>query len=316
MGRSLSKTFSVFSLLVGSAFLFCSSTGVFAKEATLCSKEKAQDVVTKAFLSDINQSFKVVSPKVNVLEVSELKLNGLTLCEVVWELSLPNQKNGNKTIRRLPKNIAYYGNNFVFAGELRVKKGEGKEEKYVNITRDRFLTLNKEYYEEIQKKIERGAVKEGIKKEVKELAKKEFDVLKSKADARIVNEKAKAEMIIFADPYCPYCTKMKDIIMEKVKEGKISLYIFFTPVLGPASEKVSISAFCSGKNSEERLRLFAERKSNEALCEEGKKKIKENVDYFIKFNGRGVPFSLFKKGDTFEIFEGAVSSNILDSLLN
>lgn len=302
--------------IVGSALLFCSSTGVFAKEVTLCNKGKAQDVVTKAFLSDINQSLKVVSPKINVLEVSELKLNGLTVCEVVWELSLPNQKNGNKTIQKLPKNIAYYGNDFVFVGELRIKKGEGKEEKYVNITRDRFLVLNKEYYEEIQKKIEQGAVREGIKKEVKELAKKEFDVLKSKADARIVSEKAKAEMIIFADPYCPHCAKMKDIVMEKVKEGKISLYIFFTPVLGPASEKVSISAFCGGKNSEERLRLFAERKSDGTLCEEGKKKIKENVDYFVKFNGRGVPYSLFKKGDTFEIFEGAVSSNILDSLLN
>lgn len=311
-----SKTFFVISLLVGSLLFFCSLTGCFAKEATLCSKKRAQDVVEKALLSEINRSLRIASLKINILEVSELKLGGLTICEVVWELALPNQNNRNMTVQKLPRNIAYYGEGFVFVGELRVEKREGKEEKYVNITRDRFLALNKEYYEEVQKRIEQGAVREEIKKEVKELAKKEFDVLKSKADARFVSKRADAEMIIFTDPYCPHCAKMKDIVMKKVREGKINLYIFFTPILGPASENVSISAFCNGKNSEERLKLFAERRPNEALCEEGRRKIRENLEYFIKFNGKGVPYSFFKRGDDFKVFEGVISSNILDSLLN
>ncbi|MEM1686568.1 MAG: thioredoxin fold domain-containing protein [Zestosphaera sp.] len=317
MEKLFGKAFisSVISLFAVSTLLFCFPADVLGKQATLCNKEKAQYVVTKAFSADLRQLFKDKVPKINVLEVSEIKLGNVTLCEVVWEFVLQDQKNRNQNRQKLPKNITYYGYDFVLTGDLRVIKREGKEEKYINITRDRLLALNKEYYEELQKKIEQEVNREAVIKEVKELAKREFDTLKTKADVKIVSKGAKADIVIFADPYCPHCVRMKDVVMPKAKRGQVNLYVIFTPVLGPASEKVSIGAICMGKTAEERLTLFAEKKQDGTICDEGKRKVKENLDYFVKFNGRGVPYSILKKGEIIEIFEGAISSNILDSFL-
>ncbi|MFN4245752.1 MAG: thioredoxin fold domain-containing protein [Brevinematia bacterium] len=291
------KRKSIFLFASGLFFLLANNSDVFGE----CSKEKANKLLKTAFKFYSNQDVNA-----NIYSVDELKELGL--CEVVFSITPNTALNTDQPVF---KNIFYFKNDYLLFGELK-KVGEGK---VFDITREKIQTLNKEFfaYMEKQRAQADSAEREEIIKEVLE----KFEDIKKMADMKFGTDgDIKAETITFTDPYCPHCNTMKQVLLEKVKEGKIRAYFIFLPLLGEESKKVVASIICDKKTDTEKLKAFEDKYvSKTKICSAGEKKIEENMSLFLKLKGTGVPLTILKREGSIRIIRGAVPKDVFENYL-
>ena len=270
----------------------------------LCSKENASKKLEQFVVSALPVD---VKPACKIHSVSKISLGDFSLCEVIYSFEAQPNKTQEDDVPVF-KSIFYYGKDFAIIGEIKKLEPNGQ---VLSLTRERITAANKEYIDYVQRKALEAKAKSEDVKALKEEISKNFEKIKSQADIKI--GKGKVEVIVFVDPFCPHCGRMKFLLLEKAKENKLSAYFLFMP-LGQASEKVTASIVCDKKTDSERLQAFIDKYSGD-VCEKGLKKVKENVDLFVKLKGQGVPYMILKKGSEIEIIEGAISKERLESYL-
>ena len=292
------------------------STGlaqVQGSESNLCVKEKAEEYLKSAFLANMAEvtrqaGIQIKAPSVSIYSVKPVNYGGINFCEVVF--SFGHMVNTNETTPVM-KNIAFYRPGLVILGHLyEISQNNTVSKSSFEVLQ----SLNKDYFEYIRKLAEKSQ-EEAFKKEyLKKLSLKEFERIKKKADAYLGPASSSNEVLAFVDPLCPHCTKMKETLRKIAGERKLKVYFVFTPILGPLSESITVDILCSVKDPAKRIELFTKDHKGNKVCEEGKKKIQENVDEFMKLGGRGVPYLIIKNSRN-EVFlvEGAVSESILKS---
>ena len=98
------------------------------------------------------------------------------------------------------------------------------------------------------------------------------------------------------DPDCPHCKKAEDILDKLVKEGKLTVKVILLPIeaLHPEAKPKAISLICDNKGFKELMEGY----KSSSLCEEGKKKINQNISFlFNELKVRGTPTFVFPDGE-------------------
>jgi len=285
-------------------------SGVAFASGSFCTKTRAEEKIKRILFSSLNITNPLFRKNIHFVvdEANRIPFGGTTLCEVVFHI-----EPADKTKKNIPvqKFVFYVKENMVFTGNL----WKCTEETCVNITTERLRDLNREYsrymqrrYQEIQKR----AVK---KERLRRLSKREFDRLVKQSDMKFEAKNPEAFVVSFIDPYCPHCKHMKELLLKKVSEGKISVYFIFAPI-SPRSEKIAASVICDKKTNKERLQAFNQLYVSEKVCKEGMEKAKSNSRLFFRLGGRGVPYSIMKKKNgEIKLIEGSISENTFDSYL-
>ena len=288
-------------------FYLLSITSVFGFS---CTKAQAEEKIKKVLFSSLNITNPLLRKNVHIVvdETSKISFGKTTLCEVVFHIEPADKAERNIPVQKF---VFYTTENLVFTGNL----WKCTEKTCVNVTMKRLRDLNREYSRYMQRRyqeIQKYAVK---KERLKRLSKKEFDKLIKQSDMKFEAKNPEALVVSFIDPYCPHCKHMKELLLKKVSEGKISAYFIFAPI-SPRSEKIAASVICDKKTSRERLQAFNQLYVSEKVCKEGMEKVKSNSRLFFKLGGRGVPYSIVKKKDgEIKLIEGSISENIFDSYL-
>ena len=275
-----------------------------------CTKVQAKERIRKVLFSSLNITNPLFKKNIHITvdETNRISFGRVTLCEVVFHIE-PVDREKKKT--PVQKFVFYMTEDLVFTGNL----WKCTEKTCMNVTTQRLRDLNREYsrymqerYREIQK---RAARKERLKR----LGRREFERLVKQSDMKFEVKNPEALVVSFIDPYCPHCRHMKELLLKKVSEGKISAYFIFTPI-SPRSEKIAASVICDKKTSKERLQAFNQLYVSEKICREGMEKVRNNSRLFFRLGGRGVPYSIMKKKNgEIKLIEGSVSENIFDSYL-
>jgi len=293
------------------ALLLGSLTACFMLSGTaypqdFCTEKHAKEFLPKVIFSNVPvaqpEMIETLKKQLQIENIQLVNLGEVRLCEAVFYIK-PLPGPAQNTMPPF-KNIVYFGKDFAIFGEI--KKLENGN--VVSLTREKAEKLNKEYFEYIKKVSE-----EANKPQKATLSKEEYEKLKEKADVKLTKA-AKVDAVMFASPTCPHCAKMKDVLMKKVNEGKLNLYVVFTP-LSPFDEKVSSSVICEKKSDSEKLKDFSNKFSVEKPCEDGMKKVQENFSEFRKVNGRGVPLTFFKINGEIKVIEGERPENVIDGFL-
>jgi len=272
-------------------------------------KPKVEDIFFKSVvLPGSEKNLKVVIDAVNEVPLSGEKDGKISICEVVFHIE-PVDKKVNEPMQKF---ILYTINNMVFTGNL--WKYDQEKKLYVNVTLEKLRDVNKEYAQYMQEKLRKIDTFTQQREEARKIAEKEFNNFVKQSDAKVETKNPKALVVSFVDPHCPHCKHMKEIILKKVKEEKINAYFIFLPI-STDSEKIVTSIICDKKTSDERLKAFNELYKSEKICEDGKKKVKNNHMLFDKLKGNGVPYIIIKKGNDVKIVEGGVPENTFDSYL-
>lgn len=275
-----------------------------------CTKTQAEEKIKKVLFSSLNITNPLFRKNVHVIvdETNKISFGKTTLCEVVFHI-----KPAGKTERNIPvqKFVFYMTENLVFTGNL----WKCTEKTCVNITTKRLRDLNREYSRYMQRKYQEIQKYAARKERLRKLSEREFDKIVKQSDMRFETKNPEALVVSFIDPYCPHCKHMKELLLKKVSEGKISAYFIFAPI-SPQSEKIAASVICDKKTSKERLQAFNQRYVSERICKEGMEKVRNNSRLFFRLGGRGVPYSIMKKKNgEIKLIEGSVSENIFDSYL-
>jgi len=98
------------------------------------------------------------------------------------------------------------------------------------------------------------------------------------------------------DPDCPHCKKAEDILNKLVNEGKLTVKVILLPIeaLHPEAKPKAISLICDNKGFKELMEGY----KSSSLCEEGKKKINQNISFlFNELKIRGTPTFIFPNGE-------------------
>jgi len=285
-------------------------SGVAFASGSFCTKTRAEEKIKRILFSSLNITNPLFRKNIHVVvdEANRIPFSGTTLCEVVFHI-----EPADKTKKNIPvqKFVFYVKENMVFTGNL----WKCTEKSCVNVTAKRLRDLNREYNRYVQRRYQE-VQKYAVRKErLRKLSKKEFDKLVKQSDMRFEVKNPEALVVSFIDPYCPHCKHMKELLLKKVSEGKISAYFIFAPI-SPRSEKIAASVICDKKTNRERLKAFNNLYVSEKICKKGMEKVKSNSRLFFKLGGRGVPYSIMKKKNgEIKLIEGSVSENIFDSYL-
>lgn len=90
-----------------------------------------------------------------------------------------------------------------------------------------------------------------------------------------------------SDPDCPYCRRTAPILEEWAKRNGVEVRIIFFPLpIHPNAKPKAIDIICSKNKKYEEIHSDFEPKN---LCEEGKKKVEENIKYLSKIGVSGTP---------------------------
>lgn len=292
------------------------STGlaqVQSSENNLCVKEKAEEYLKSVLSNNMagiarQAGVQVKTLPVSIYSVKSVNYGGINFCEVVF--SLGRMVNTNETIPVM-KNIAFYRPGLVVLGHLyEISQNNTVSKSSFEVLQ----SLNKDYFEYIRKLAEKSQGEAFKKEYLKKLSLKEFERIKKKADAYFGPASSSNEVLAFVDPLCPHCTRMKETLRKVAGERKLKVYFVFTPVLGPLSESITVDILCSVKDPAKRIELFTRDHKGNKVCDEGKRKVRENVDEFMKLGGKGVPYLIIKNSKN-EVYlvEGEVSESILKS---
>ncbi len=238
-----------------------------------------------------------------VLEINPLKIGKSEFCEVIWR-PVPKGEKGVVDTSRLdiPKQILYLGEGFMIQGEIRLKTEKGVQ----FLTMSRLYEINKDYYKKIE-----NLRKEQERKDLEKKGEieKEVNKIKGLVDVELKKGDSSYVVYVFVDPFCPYCEKMKDVLMRVVDEGRVEVGLIMTPVLGERSKRVVESVLCD-KKGKDRLKAYQERYMGSGeVCKEGREKVLKNIEMFRKLGARGVPFSIWvdkRSGKVINVVEGAV----------
>ena len=89
-----------------------------------------------------------------------------------------------------------------------------------------------------------------------------------------------------SDPDCPFCRRLEPIIKEWAKKNDVEIrHIFYPLPMHPKAKDKAIDIICSNKSYEYVHKDFEPKN----LCEEGKKKVEENIKYLSKIGVSGTP---------------------------
>ena len=89
-----------------------------------------------------------------------------------------------------------------------------------------------------------------------------------------------------SDPDCPFCRRLEPILKEWAKKNNVEIrHIFYPLPMHPKAKEKAIDIICSDKGYEYVHKDFEPKN----LCEEGKKKIEENIKYLSKIGVTGTP---------------------------
>ncbi len=89
-----------------------------------------------------------------------------------------------------------------------------------------------------------------------------------------------------SDPDCPYCRKLEPIIKKWATKNDVEIrHIFYPLPMHPEAKDKAIDIICSDKGYEYVHKDFEPKN----LCEEGKKKVEENIKYLSKIGVTGTP---------------------------
>lgn len=264
-------------------------------ETLTCNKEEAQKI-----LNNLPHP-PVYSWNPVVVSVNPIKVGNQTLCELIYE-NKPQENNQENKVP-IPRGIIYYGDKFAFLGQILVEK----DGEFFNLTMDRSIEINKEYLNYRQKALE--------EQNKKTISPNEFNNLKTMSNVKLPATNAKAEIIAFVDPYCPHCTRMKEILLEMNKNKILEVHFIFTPI-SPAGEIVSASVLCDKKTDKEKLEAFTRKYQNKKPCDKGISIVRKNIETFTNLGGKGVPLMILKKGNQIKLIEGEIPKETLESLIN
>ncbi len=100
------------------------------------------------------------------------------------------------------------------------------------------------------------------------------------------NEGKKKYVYFISDPDCPYCRKLEPIIKKWAKENNVEIrHIFYPLPMHPEAKDKAIDIICSKKGYEYVHKDFEPKN----LCEEGKRKLEENIKFLSKIGVTGTP---------------------------
>ena len=100
------------------------------------------------------------------------------------------------------------------------------------------------------------------------------------------NAGKKKYVYFISDPDCPYCRRLEPIIKEWAKKNDVEIrHIFYPLPIHPKAKDKAIDIICSDKGYEYVHKDFEPKN----LCEEGKKKVEENIKYLSKIGVTGTP---------------------------
>jgi len=310
--KSIAVTFLTL-VIIASLFVYFVLIKNGSSYSESCTKSQVKPKVENVFFGSIAFSGSKSSLRVVIDDVNEVPLdvkndNKITACEVVFHIE-PVEKEVDEPVQKF---ILYTIGDTVITGNL--WKYDHEKKLYVNVTFERLRDINKEYTQHMQEKFKKMEKFSQQREEIKKLAEKEFDTLVKQSDMKFETKNPKALTVSFIDPYCPHCKHMKEVLLKKVKEGKISAYFIFLPI-STESEEIVASIICDKKTNDERLKAFNELYKSKKICDNGKNKVEKNYALFNKLKGEGVPYTIMKKGKEVEIIKGSVSENIFDSYL-
>lgn len=90
-----------------------------------------------------------------------------------------------------------------------------------------------------------------------------------------------------SDPDCPFCRRTAPILEKWAKKNGVEVRIIFFPLpMHPNAKSKAIDIICSKDKKYEEIHSDFEPKN---LCEEGKKKVEENIKYLSKIGVSGTP---------------------------
>lgn len=278
-----------------------------------CSKENVEKELNVYFMQfirpdlrqDLRQDLKQegVGVQFKVIEVRKVNLAGIEFCEAVWKIE------DERTKGRVPvefKNVAYFRENMMVMGDIKVKESGVVK----HVSQDRHMEVNKEALE-FMAQMQREMSKEDEARQ--EEIVKQIEKIRKQADLVMATKGARHEIVIFADPYCPYCKQMQDVVMALNKDGKLDVRVILVGLLGPDSERLVASVLCE-KDDKERMKMIND-KVVKSQCEAGKKKAKANVELFHSLKGRGVPLSVLiekQTGKVVRVFNGMVGKEVIE----
>lgn len=288
-------------------FVF-SSVGLASSNVLTCTKEEATPKLKKFF----EEQFKGFPqpPEVEIYHVLRVKEVDFPLCAVVYAFLVPNlQVQGNDTMPVM-KQVIYYGSNFFIAGNLVVI---GKDGSSLNVSQRLHEEHNRPYFEWLRRKAEEEQKKYKFKSQ---LNVEKFEEIKKNADLSFVTKDAIGEVIVFFDPFCPFCKRLEEVLKKLRSEKLVSYYLILTPALGKQSSDVIASVLCDKKTADEKMKALADKYvSKRGPCKSGLEKAQKNLDLFMNTGGRGVPLSIIRVEDEIKVSEGAISETEMRRIL-
>ena len=154
-----------------------------------CTETQVKQKVEKVFLEMFKYPFfgkpdmKQPEMQIKIDSISDFPVGNQVLCEVIFHVE--PEKKTNEPVQKF---IFYTLEDVVIVGNL--WKYDNEKKQYVNLTQEKFMTVNKEYIQHMQEKFKQIQDTKLQNEELKKIAKSEFNNLTKQADVKFETKTA------------------------------------------------------------------------------------------------------------------------------
>ncbi|SHK54029.1 DsbC family protein [Thermocrinis minervae] len=155
---------------------------------------------------------------------------------------------------------------------------------------------------------EKKSITEETKKEFSKVSQNVLDELSKHTD--ITYGKGDKYIYFITDPDCPFCKRSESIVKEWADKNGVQIRVILFPLpIHPDAFNKSVALVCEKRSFED----YINRNFGNTQCEDGKKKIQENLDFLAnKLGVRGTPTFIGMNG---KIHSGVPAQEDLNSLI-